>query len=253
MRRLVSAISARDVQEILKTLSTNLDEVWGFCMERLECQSPNRRALARRALLWVSRALRPLTDIELAHALSYRLGDTDVDPTSCIDVSMVIEVCDGMLQLEPPAITDDSARPVISFTHTSVADFLSQQLTTDDVHSDIANTCLGHLGMEGLLAEDIELTHHTRYQFLSYAMSHWADLAFARKSPRALIGAASWGLGDALHFLLHNGIPQIGTTRGKARYLLLPDTVIYCVLHILSKQVLMWITPAMALRYWILL
>jgi ankyrin repeat protein len=134
---------------------------------------------------------------------------------------MVIEVCDGMLQLEPPAITHDSARPVMSFTHTSVADFLSQQLTTDDVHSDIANTCLGYLVMEGLLAEDIELTHHTRYQFLSYAMSHWADhasrsleslkkeflLAFARKSPRALIGAASWGLGDALHFLLHNGIP----------------------------------------------
>jgi ankyrin repeat protein len=189
-------------------------------MERLECQNPNRRALARRALLRVSRALRPLTDVELAHALSYRLGDTDLDPMSCIDVSMIIEVCDGMLQLEPPAVTYDSARPIISFTHTSVADYLSQDFTTDDVHSDIANISLGYLSMEGLLAEDIHLMYHTRYQFLSYAVSHWADhasrslgslkdeflLAFARKSRRALIEAASWGLGDALHFLLHNGI-----------------------------------------------
>jgi hypothetical protein len=88
MRRLVSAISARDVQEILKSLFSNLDEVWGFCMERVECQSPNRRALS-----WVSKALRPLTDVELAHALSNRLEVTYINPMSCIDVSMIIEVC----------------------------------------------------------------------------------------------------------------------------------------------------------------
>jgi len=99
MRRLVSAIGARDVQEILKTLSTDLDEVRGFCIDRLECQSPNRRSLAKRALSWVSTALRQLTDTELAHALSYRSGDIDLDTTDCIDVAMIVEVCDGMLYL----------------------------------------------------------------------------------------------------------------------------------------------------------
>jgi ankyrin repeat protein len=220
VRRLVSAVSARDVQEILQSLSSNLDEVWSFCMERLECQSPNRRALARRALSWVSKALRPLTDVELAHALSYRPEDTDIDPVSCIDVSMIIEVCDGMLRLDPPAIFHDSARPVISLTHASVADYLSQELLTDDIHLDFANTSLGYLSMEGLHTEDIRLTHDARYQFLNYAMSNWANhaskslesskfdflLAFAKKSPRALIEAAKWGLEDAVHFLLDKGI-----------------------------------------------
>jgi ankyrin repeat protein len=139
---------------------------------------------------------------------------------SCIDVSMIIEVCDGMLQLEPAAIFHKSGRPVISFTHASVADFLSQELVIDDIHLDFANTSLGYVSMQGLQAEDIRHIHHTQYQFLNYAMSNWADhasrsigdikveflLAFARKSPRALIEAARRGLHDALHFLLDNGI-----------------------------------------------
>ncbi|KAF1940076.1 ankyrin [Clathrospora elynae] len=220
MRRLVSATSARDVQEILKTLSSDLDTVWGFCMERLECQSPNRRALARRALSWVSRALRPLTDIELSHALSYRPGDTDVDPMGCIDVSTIIEVCDGMLHLEPPAISHNSARPVVSFTHATVADYMDQKLGLNDVHLDLANTSLGYLSMEGLRAVDTRLIPHTHYHFLNYAISHWANhasitreifeleylRAFARKSHSALVEAARWGLDDALHYLLENGI-----------------------------------------------
>ncbi|KAH6101159.1 hypothetical protein HBI69_212820 [Parastagonospora nodorum] len=218
MRRLVSAISARDVQEILKTLSTDLDEVWGFCIERLECQSPNRRALAKRALSWVSTALRPLTDIELAHALSYRPGDDDLDSTGCIDVAMIIEVCDGMLHLEP--ISHTSARPMVSFTHASIAEYLKQTLETEDINLEFANTCLGYLSMEGLRAEDILVAHHTRYGFLEYAKSHWADhasscaeklkhgrlLAYATKSPSALVEAVRRGLPDTVHYLLDHGI-----------------------------------------------
>ncbi|KAH4061956.1 hypothetical protein HBH50_212460 [Parastagonospora nodorum] len=218
MRRLVSAISARDVQEILKTLSTDLDEVWGFCIERLECQSPNRRALAKRALSWVSTALRPLTDIELAHALSYRPGDDDIDSTGCIDVAMIIEVCDGMLHLEP--ISHTSARPMVSFTHASIAEYLKQTLETEDINLEFANTCLGYLSMEGLRAEDILVAHHTRYGFLEYAKSHWADhasscaeklkhgrlLAYATKSPSALVEAVRRGLPDTVHYLLDHGI-----------------------------------------------
>jgi hypothetical protein len=92
MRRIVSAISARDLQQILGALSTNLDEVWGFCMERFNCQSPNKRALAERALSWVSITLRSLTDMELTQALSYRPGDTNVNSRGSIDVFMIIEI-----------------------------------------------------------------------------------------------------------------------------------------------------------------
>jgi hypothetical protein len=47
----------------------------------------------QKGTLMVSKALRPLTDVELAHALSNRPEVTDIDPMSCIDVSMIIEVC----------------------------------------------------------------------------------------------------------------------------------------------------------------
>jgi ankyrin repeat protein len=220
MRRIVSAISTKDLQEILRNLSTNLDEVWGFCMERLDCQSPNRSALAKKAICWVTSALRPLTDEELTQALSYVPGDTDVDLTGSIDVSLLIEVCDGMLHLEPPTVTSTSTRPVISFTHASVADYISENVTIKAAHSDLANTCLGYLSLEDLKADDIQLNRHARYHFLDYAMTHWANhasrsgeeikltclLKFARKSPSALFEAAKWGLDDALHYLLENSI-----------------------------------------------
>jgi len=74
--------------------------------------------------------------------------------------------------------------------------------------------------MEGLHAEDIRVAHHTRYQFLDYAKSHWADhvssceqnlkldclLAFARKSPSALAEAVQRGLPDTVYCLLENGV-----------------------------------------------
>ncbi|EAT81475.2 hypothetical protein SNOG_10976 [Parastagonospora nodorum SN15] len=82
-------------------------------------------------------------------------------------------------------------------------EYLKQTLETEDINLEFANTCLGYLSMEGLRAEDILVAHHTRYGFLEYAKSHWADhasscaeklkhgrlLAYATKSPSALVEA----------------------------------------------------------------
>jgi hypothetical protein len=125
-----------------------------------------------------------------------------------------------MLHLKSHTMSRTSSRPVVSFTHASIVTYLSQGVTMQDAHSDIANISLGYMSMEGLMANDIRLIRHTRYRFLEYALSHRANhalrctenlelnylLALASKSSSALFKAAQRGLDDALHYLLKHGI-----------------------------------------------
>ena len=194
--------------QVLASLSGNLSEVYGSFWKRLSNQHRNRRVLAKRALSWVSKAIRPLTDVELAHALSFKSGDNDLQPSGLINISMIIEVCGGLLRLEPP--TSSCKRPVVSFAHSTIAEFLHQITRSYNVHLDIANTSLSYLGLRNVT---------TKEPFFSYAEKYWALhaklsramvdpralLSFAHNSSEPLAKAAWYGLGQPLDILLSNG------------------------------------------------
>lgn len=196
--------------QILATLSGDLSEVYDSIFKRLSSQNPNRRTLAKRALSWVLKTFRPLTDVELAYALSFESGDKDLQPSCLIDISMIIEVCDGLLRVEPP--TTVCQRPVVSFTHSTIAEYLDQITGSYDVHLDIANTSLSYLGLRNTTREK---------PFFSYAERCWAVhaklsrnmvkpralLRFALYSPEPLAMSACFGLEYALDILLNNGCP----------------------------------------------
>lgn len=206
--QIAAAVSPRDVLQILASLSENLSEVYSSFWKRLSSQHLNRCTLAKQALSWVSKTFRPLTDVELTYALSFKIGDNHLQPSGLIDISMIIEVCDGLLRLEPPA--NASQRPVVSFTHSTIAEFLHQITAPYDVHLDIANTSLSYLGRK----------IHTKMEpFFSYAEGYWAVHAklsrsmvdhralikFAHNSPEPLAMPACFGLDYALAILLNNG------------------------------------------------
>ena len=196
--------------QILASLSGNLSEVYGSVWNRLSRQHPNRRILAKRALSWVLKAIRPLTDVELAHALSFKSVDNDLQPSGLIDISMIIEVCGGLLRLESP--TSGCQRPVVSFAHSTIAEFLHQITKSYDVHLDIANTSLSYLGLRSVMKKEL---------FFSYAEQYWAVhaklsramvdphalLSFAHNSSEPLAMSAWFGLEHALDILLSNGFP----------------------------------------------
>lgn len=197
------------MRQILESLSGNLSQVYGTFWKRLSSQRSSRRALAKRALSWVLRACRPLTDVELAHALSFKSGDDNVRASDLIDISTIIEVCDGLLLLETPMSTVQ--RPVVSFTHSTIAEFINQITGSYDVHIDMANTSLGYLAMK---------IGTTERPFFSYAERCWpmhatlsramvnanALLNYAHNSPEPLAKSAQFGLEYALAILLDNGI-----------------------------------------------
>lgn len=230
MSRIAAAVSPRDILDILSTLSENLFDVYEFYLHRLRTQHPNKWRLAVRALSWIAWTQRPLTGLELMHALSFKKGDIEVKVSALVEISMIVEVCDGLIQLETPSWTTAAARATVSFTHATIADFMRQLTVCQHIHRDIANTCLGYLTMKNIRIENVPFDHQTQFPFFSYANTHWgAHIAkcqnkfdftllfeLARESEAAMLEVLRHGLDRALIFLLESGISPNGPPQGQS-------------------------------------
>lgn len=81
-------------------LQTALRQAYDEALERIDQQSPDQKGLARNALEWITCAKRPLTRLELRHALSVKSGDTVFDPDNFRDVDSIISVCAGLVTID---------------------------------------------------------------------------------------------------------------------------------------------------------
>lgn len=64
----------RELEE-LATGSQTYDTAYDKAMQRIEGQGPERRNMAIEVLSWVTCARRPMTTLELLHALAVELGE----------------------------------------------------------------------------------------------------------------------------------------------------------------------------------
>lgn len=132
---------------------------------------------------------------------------------------MIIEVCDGLLQLEPVSQGSYSSSFIVGFSHATIAEFMQQLRTPFDVHYDIATTSLGYLLMHKRATETRNPNTRIEYPFLSYATRFWvvhtsrsrrklpADLLlqWARISPSPLAVLIPYGIEYAIRCLLKYG------------------------------------------------
>ncbi|KAH6973714.1 hypothetical protein BKA56DRAFT_676379 [Ilyonectria sp. MPI-CAGE-AT-0026] len=83
LESLAGRVSRRDVRTALKKLPTGGLEAYGHAykgaMERIESQSVDQKQLAKRVLLWITGAKRPLTILELQHALAVEVDEPELD------------------------------------------------------------------------------------------------------------------------------------------------------------------------------
>ena len=75
-----------------------LDSAYADSIKRIEGQLPEDMLLAKRALSWITYALRPLTTQELCHALAIKPGDRALDCEGIYDIEDVLSVCAGLLR-----------------------------------------------------------------------------------------------------------------------------------------------------------
>ncbi|KAL6871677.1 hypothetical protein HDV57DRAFT_275906 [Trichoderma longibrachiatum] len=97
-----------------------LRKAYDEAVDRIDQQSPDQKCLARNALEWITCAKRPLTQLELQHALAIKTGDTVFDPDNFRDVGSIISVCAGL-------VTIDEESNIVRLVHYTTQEYFEQR------------------------------------------------------------------------------------------------------------------------------
>ena len=141
------------LQDLPKELSGTYDEI----IQRIWSQDAEDVSLARKVLLWISCSLRPLTLVELQHALAITHGESYLDEEALIDGDLLVAVCAGI-------VTVDGKSGIIRLVHHTTQEYLEhiQQERFPTAHVKIARTCLTYISFD-----EIKMGHsHDSLNFL---------------------------------------------------------------------------------------
>jgi hypothetical protein len=79
-------------------------------MERINSQVIDFKELARQVLSWIICAKRPLTTLELQHALAVEVGKTKLNKHNLPEIEDMVSVCAGL-------VTVDEESDIIRLVH----------------------------------------------------------------------------------------------------------------------------------------
>ncbi|KAK0430760.1 hypothetical protein EV421DRAFT_1669507, partial [Armillaria borealis] len=117
-------------------------------LERINSQGKYDRELAYRIFGWIAFTRRPLTVLELQHALAVEPGTTTLDPDNLCSEDLLGSVCGGLI-----IITDQmgwSRDPIVRFVHYTTQEFfISQQNNLfPQFQKTIMHTCLTYMSLD---------------------------------------------------------------------------------------------------------
>jgi ankyrin repeat protein len=141
-------------------------------MDRINGQQVGRRRLASNALYWITSAKRPLSTLELQHALAVVPGDSELDEDNIRDIDLIVSVCGGL-------VTIDENSNVIRLVHYTTQEFFDKQedwLKNADTH--VAKICTTYLSFSvfesGICENNRTFKERLRLNPLySYAARNW--------------------------------------------------------------------------------
>ena len=207
-------MTIREIKSALLSLLHDFRVIHEAMFKHVEEQSQSSRDLAFKALAWVNYAERPLTAVELQHALAVQTGKGSLDVENLVDIEELISVCGGFL-----AVTAESK--LITLIHTTAEEYFARhwnpQMAIGEVA--IASTCLTYLCFDCFAdsrCDDDEALQRrlTKHPFLDYASRFWGNIA--REVPRGEVDGELTDL--ALKLLTHDG--KVSTC---SQIMLLPD------------------------------
>ncbi len=166
-------MTVRGIKSTLSSLPLNLHDIYETMFRRLEEQDQFSRDLAFKAFTWLSYAQRPMTALELQHALAVEAGKGSLDVENLVDIEELISVCGGLV-----AVTAESN--IIAFIHTTAGKYFRDQrdIRLANGQLTIASTCLTYLCFDcfadGRCANDEALQQRLKENpFLDYASHFW--------------------------------------------------------------------------------
>ena len=173
LESLIRARTPRQLRDILSSLPRTLIEFYDVTLRRISDQDSSSRDLAFMIFTWLSHARRPLTAIELQHALAVEADSTNLDNENIVDTGSLLSVCAGLVD-----ITAESN--IITFVHVTVGEYFQNARTSHVAKSqtEIALTCLTYLGFDnfakGRCANNEALQRRLNENaFLDYTARYW--------------------------------------------------------------------------------
>ena len=142
-------------------------------MRRIEAQGADLADLAKDVLTWIVCAKRPLTALELQHALAVESGTAELDESNFTDVEDMIAACCGL-------VTVDKGSNIIRAMHHTAESYLDRTWLQwfPAAEATITKLCLTYLSFRkfhtGACKTDDEL--RKRYQeapLFAYAAHYW--------------------------------------------------------------------------------
>ncbi len=146
-------------------------------MERIDSQHIDQATLARKVLSWVFYASRPLTILEIQHALAVETGDTILDEDNLPEEGLLLSVCNGL-------VTYEKEGGFLALVHYTFQQYLEQKAESlfPEAQVEIVRACLTYLSFEefeqGPCPSDQDfMVRLKRWPLLSYAVPMWGQHA----------------------------------------------------------------------------
>ncbi|KAK2812771.1 hypothetical protein FQN50_001100 [Emmonsiellopsis sp. PD_5] len=170
---LVDKHTPNEIDHALKSMGGELSNAYDAIVERISGQRKGHALLARKVLFWIVHAKRPLTTLELQHALAIRLSSRDLDPGDLCQLDDLVSWCAGLVAV-------DNESKAIHLVHNTTQEYFLSSDSKDflDLPIDIASFCLTYLSFDTFgqgycTTDEILRSRLQSYPFLSYAARNW--------------------------------------------------------------------------------
>ncbi|KAH7191132.1 hypothetical protein DER44DRAFT_103212 [Fusarium oxysporum] len=180
LESLIGKTSVKAIRIALAKLprgSNAYDHAYETAMERIERQVLDHRSLAKQILSWITCAKRPLTTVELRHALAVEVGTTELDEDALPEIEDIVLVCVGL-------VTIDEQSDIIRLVHYTTQQYFdrNREKWFANAQADITTTCVTYMSFDvfesGFCHTDEELEERMRLNpFYHYSAHYWGDHA----------------------------------------------------------------------------
>jgi ankyrin repeat protein len=139
-------LTVKEVKVALNALpigSDAYDVAYAAAMERISTQGEESSEMAKKILSWVLCARRPLSTLELLHALAVEVGEMVIDEDNILDTEQILTICAGLVTIDE---TSDNVR----FIHYTTQEYLerNRQRWLPYTNLEIARICTAYLSLD---------------------------------------------------------------------------------------------------------
>ncbi|OCL09887.1 hypothetical protein AOQ84DRAFT_270304, partial [Glonium stellatum] len=179
--KLLVEYSTSDIEQTLRGLRKEfkaLDIHYRQSVSVIDNLRPDLQKLVKKALSWVIHARRPLTTLELQHALAVAPGMATLNEENIPDIDGLLSVCAGWV------IVNETNR--VHFAHYTAREYFKRTWTSwlPSAQADIAKICITYLSLNtfesGLCSTGTGFQNRLRLcPLYVYAARHWGHHAHA--------------------------------------------------------------------------